>query len=378
MGENRETEGLTRAAYGGYVGMRGVLLGVDVGVPCGVRRVPTRGGVKSMNSSSIFLILGAVAVVLALLLLAPASPEPTTTPIAVQTTPSGLVGAETIPRPVGTPMVDAGPDRTVRERETIELNGTVNVPGGTVVATTWTAEGGLGFFQNAHSPTTSYTAPSACDCEDKVVLTLTAVGASGVLASDTMILSVRDPLACPVETYEAGGSFVTVIDPCYDTGNLATCPAQPSEPCTSPCITDVPPSGGCSEIPVPCPCSIDGCEDGGIAGWAGGWPFGPQPEHPRDRPKPRIDRHFAASIREKGSTPIWGTISNPACVPVCFTWSVSKGWLEGADTLEPVYHAPESDRRDGEMVTITLTCYDSSGGRSYDQIRFQIVNTDPT
>jgi hypothetical protein len=330
-----------------------------------------------MNSSTIFLALGVVVVIAALLLLSPA-PEQTTTPVTVASTPSGVVGSEPISRPVGTARVDAGPDRTVGERETIELSGSVSLPSGGAVTTTWTAEGGLGFFQNAHSPTTSYTAPSACDCSDEVILTLTAVGANGVRASDSMILSVRDPLACPAETYEASGSFVTVIDPCYDTSHLATCPAQPSEPCTSPCITDVPASDGCPEVPVPCPCSIDGCEDGGIPGWTGSWPFGPQPEHPRDRPKPRIERHFSASIPEKGAMRIRGTISNPACVPVCFVWSVSKGWLEGANTLEPVYHAPESDRRGGETATITLTCYDSSGGRSYDQIRFQIVNTDPT
>ncbi len=75
--------------------------------------------------------------------------------------------------------------------------------------------------------------------------------------------------------------------------------------------------------------------------------------------------------------PIKGNISNPVCVSVCFTWSASKGWLEGANTLQPIYHAPESDRRDGETVTITLAAYDSSGGRSYDQIRVRIVNTDP-
>ena len=75
--------------------------------------------------------------------------------------------------------------------------------------------------------------------------------------------------------------------------------------------------------------------------------------------------------------PIEGHISNPACLSVCFTWSASKGWLERADTLQPIYHAPESDRHGGEPVTITLAVYDSSGGRSYDQIRIHIENNDP-
>jgi len=74
---------------------------------------------------------------------------------------------------------------------------------------------------------------------------------------------------------------------------------------------------------------------------------------------------------------ITGYVSNPSCLSVCFVWSANKGWFEAADTLQPIYHAPESDRRDGETATVTLTVYDSTGTRSYDQIRFDIVNTDP-
>ncbi len=330
-----------------------------------------------MNSSSTLLVLLGVGAVIALLLLMAGPAEQTAAdPVAAQPIPAASIGAEPISRSIGAPAVDVGPDRTVGERETIELNGTGTLPGGGALSYLWTAEGGLGFFQNARSPTTSYTAPSACDCEDEVILTLTVTGASGIRASDSMVLSVRDPLACPTETYVVSGSFVTVIDPCQ-TGIQATCPAQPSEPCTSPCITDVPPAGECPELPIPCPCSDGGCEADWTGGWTANWPFGPQPEHPRDRPKPRIDRHYAATIYEGSSTPIGGTISNPACVSVCFTWSASKGWFEGANTLQPVYHAPASDRLDGETVTITLTIYDSSGGRSYDQIRLHIVNSDP-
>jgi hypothetical protein len=325
-----------------------------------------------MNTSSIMWILLGVgaAVVIALLLLSPAK-QPSTEPVQpVAATPIGVGPAS---RTVGIPVVDAGPDRTVGERETVKLSGEGTVPGGGAVTYLWTAEGGLGFFENARSPTTSYTAPSACDCEDAVTLTLTVTSSSGVRASDSLVLSVRDPLTCPTGTYETGGSYVTTIDPCRTVGAEATCPAQPSEACASPCITDVPVYDGCSEAPVPCPCTTDGCE----GGWTSNWPFGPRPEHPRDRAKPRIDRHYFASIDEGRAMPIKGYINNPACISVCFTWSASKGWLEGANTLQPIYHAPESDRRDGETVTIGLTVYDSAGGRSYDQIRIHIVNTDP-
>ena len=328
------------------------------------------------SSSTMWILFGVGAVLVIVLLLLGPMEESATAPMMEQVeqpAASTTIGAEPVSRAVGIPTVNAGPDRTVGERERVKLSGEGYSPTGAAVTYLWTAEGGLGFFENARSPTAFFTAPSACDCEESVVLTLTVTDTGGVSASDSMILSVRDPLNCPEETYEACGSFVTPIDPCQYVGDEATCPAQPSEPCASPCITDVPAYGGCPEPPVPCPCGPDGCN----GTWMTAWPFGPQPEHPRDRAKPRIDRHYAASIREGSATPIVGHISNPACLSVCFTWSVSKGWLEGANTLQPIYHAPESDRRDGETVTITLTVYDGSGGRSYDQIRVRIENADP-
>lgn len=327
-----------------------------------------------MSSSSIMWIVLAVgaALVVALLLLSPAE-QATTESVPGQLVAAAPTGVVPVSRASGVPVVHAGPDRAVGERETVRLDGEGYDPAGAAVTYLWTAEGGLGFFENARSPTTSYTAPSACDCEEAVVLTLTVATARGVSASDSMILSVWDAMRCPAETYETGGAYVTVIDPCQPAGVEAACPAQPSEPCASPCIPDVPAYDGCREVPAPCPCSTDGCE----GKWVSNWPFGPQPEHPRDRAKPRIDRHYSASIDEGSATPIKGYIHNPACLSICFTWSAGKGWFERADTLEPIYHAPESDRRDGETVTIMLMVYDSAGGRSYDQIRIHIANADP-
>ena len=318
-----------------------------------------------MSSSLTVLILLGVGAVLAIFLLLPGPAEQA----AIEPVPAHPVASASI----GVPVVDAGRDRTVGERETVKLSGEGYGPSGTVVTYLWSADGGLGFFENPRSPTTTYTAPSVCDCEERVILTLTVTSESGVSASDSMVLSVRDPLNCPTETYEAGGVFVAGIDPCRYVGAEATCPARPAKACASPCITDVPAYSGCPEAPVPCPCSTGDCE----GEWTRNWPFGPRPEHPRDRAKPRIDRHYLASIDEGSSMSIKGHISNPACLSICFTWSASKGWLEGADTLQPIYHAPESDRRDGEAVTITLAVYDGSSGRSYDQIRIHIVNTDP-
>ena len=65
-------------------------------------------------------------------------------------------------------------------------------------------------------------------------------------------------------------------------------------------------------------------------------------------------------------------VANPDCSSVCFTWSASQGWFERADTLEPVYHAPQTERREGERVTITFTIHDATGQPSSDQIRLEV------
>jgi len=150
------------------------------------------------NSNSTILIIAAVGVgLLALLLLLGSSPEPTTDIGVVPPTVSTEQSYMRVVSPSSsTPVVHAGLDRTVGERERVELSGEGYDPTGLPVTYQWTAQGGLGFFENAQSPTTIFTAPSACDCNEMVILTLTATNVSGVSVSDQMVISVRDPLNC--------------------------------------------------------------------------------------------------------------------------------------------------------------------------------------
>ena len=326
-----------------------------------------------MNTSSTLWILLGIGAVLAVLLLSAAPVEraeknATAVQQPVQFASTGDAKAAAT---VGRLTVSVGADRVVGEREMVMLRGEVRAPSGSAVTYRWTADGGLGFFENAVSPTTRYTAPSVCDCEECVILTLTATTASGLRASDSIRLTIRDPLACPTSSCRTGGVYVRPFDPCQPCPQPA-CPAQPAEACSSPCVSPAPQPGACGAPVVPCPCSAGDC----WGGWSADWPFGPQAEHPKDRPRPRITRQYPAQIPEGATVRLGGTIDNPACLSAWYAWSVSKGWLDEANTLEPVYHAPESDRPDGETVTITLSAYDGSGARSYDQIRIRIENTD--
>lgn len=328
-----------------------------------------------MSSTTIWIVAGFAAILAALLLFSSGEPETSVDSAVAQ---QGLVAVEDetlrLAHAAQPPVVDAGADVTVGEREAVQLDGIGYDPvGGSLVSYHWTAVGGLGFFSNAHVPDPIYTAPSACDCEDAAVLTLTVTNAAGIGTSDQLVVYVRDPLACPAEQHTASGTFETSleIDPCAPYEMDEPCPPKPVVPCESPCVAEVVPVGGCAEVSVPCP-----CEEGCGPMWGSSWPFGPKPVQPSDRPKPRIDRHYPAHIAEEMAFQLRGWIINPGCSSVCFAWSASKGWIEGADTLEPIYHAPPSDRTGGERVTITLSIYDGFGERSYDQIRLRIDNLD--
>lgn len=331
------------------------------------------------NGNSTFLIVAGVGVaLLALLLLLGSGSEPAPVVDAIPTTSTTMLSSSSMEATYySTLVVHAGLDRTVGEREQIELSGEGHDPQGGPVSYQWTADGGLGFFEDPHSPTTMFTAPSACDCDDMVTLTLSVTGASGFSVSDKMVVSVRDPLACPVEMCETSGFYEAIPGEaiCLDNGEEATCPAAPSEPCDSPCISEAPINEGCPQPPVPCPCTDDvDCSEP----WQTGWPFDDQAVlHPKDRAKPSIDRHFPREISEGSTIYLEGYIRNPACQTVCYTWAASKGWLENTNTLTPTYHAPDSDRLEGETVTISLIVYDTVQGRSYDQIRIKIRNTNP-
>jgi len=321
-----------------------------------------------MSSNSTFLVLLGVglALVLGLFLFggggaeqaATESPSPDSTITTTATSAAGDVLT-----------VDIGADRTVDERETVQLFGRVSGEIG-AVKYSWAARGGLGVFSNARTQDPIYTAPSACDCEDCVLLILTVTDGRGRTASDSFMLTVRDPLACPPDPCPPAPVCV-VIDPCAPPIEEA-CPPRPDVPCESPCITDIPPAAGCGPVIGPCPCQETEC----AFIWTATWPFDPVPGRPADRPKPRIVRHFPAHIAEGSSFVLQGTISNPACASGCYVWTASKGTLEGTDTLTPTYWAPMTDRPHGETVTISLVLYDGSGGRSYDQIRLTIDNLD--
>jgi hypothetical protein len=317
-----------------------------------------------MNSSSFLIVLLLVGAALGALLLfsgpssAPAATSMSTSAGSQPVAPQAATSTESL-------WVNAGEDRIVGEREAVRLDGSAGSASGGVLTYRWTAKGGLGFFADPTKPSTTYTAPSACDCEQEVTLTLTATNRSGVSSSDSLTLRIRDPLACPER---ACGEPIAAVRPACPPAVRSTCPT-PDVPCAGPCVSQAPSPPVCSQVPVPCRCA-EGC----AAVWDSAWPQVVSAPRAGDRPTPRIVRQFPSHVSEGSATPLHAVVANPACSSVCFAWSVSQGWLERADTLEPVYHAPLTERAEGERVTITFTIHDSTGQPSYDQIRLQVDN----
>jgi len=318
-----------------------------------------------MNSNSSFLILLIVGAIAGAFLLL-SSPFPTSETAAVGMAEGSLATSPRAATSSGSVWVDAGEDQTVGERETIQLKGTGGDSGGGSVSYRWTADSSFGFFSDPTQVNAKYTAPSACDCCTTVTLTLTVTGRSGTSASDSLVVRVRDVFGC--REHVCGEPCVAVAPPCPAAAVESRCP-EPDTPCAGPCVSEAPTAPVCAQIPVPCRCA-EGCGEV----WDSAWPQIAPALEAADRPTPRIVRQFPSHVAEGSTAAFSAVVTNPSCSSVCFAWSVSQGWLENADTLEPIYHAPLTDLPQGERVVITFTIHDASGRPSYDQIRIQVDN----
>jgi len=253
--------------------------------------------------------------------------------------------------------VNAGESFTLHEWGRMRLHGEGYASSGEVLTYHWSVASGWGTFSDASKADPIYTAPSICGCEACIPITLTVTDNRGRSASDQLYVRVRgDDIAC-------------LSPPCSQEITIPSrCQPSPLR-CASPCVPLVTPVPRCTRAPVPCcsPC-----------GWSMDflWPPEKRTAEAGGHATPLIDRHYPRSIPEQSAVLLHGTVSNPACTSVCFTWTASKGSLENADTLDPIYHAPASERFGGEDATITLTIHDGFGKSAYDQVRLHIQNMD--
>jgi len=327
------------------------------------------------NSSTLILVGVGLAVLLGLLFLSGGETQMPGDAAGSETLSVGDEG-ESMIEVLPTLSVEIGESLELGERETVLLEAQVQGAATGPIRYQWSSDGDLGFFSHPNERRTHYTAPSSCDCQEHVVITLTAIDGMGAAAVDTLYVTVPSLAVCAKDPCEP--VCVETEPVCIPTEEV--CPVKPDDPCPpeadiacdTPCIetaADAP----CEAAITPCPCVEEDC----TSTWMPSWPFEPEETpRPADRPKPLIVRHFPAHIPEGSRFQLRGTVSNPGCIDGCFIWSASKGELVGSETLTPIYHAPLTDRPNGETVSISLTLYDAFGGRSYDQVRVTIDNTD--
>jgi len=178
---------------------------------------------------------------------------------------------------------------------------------------------------------------------------------------------------CPAfDSYRAAVRTTTrsTTDPCE--------PPQP--PCDDPCTPHVRPPD--PYVPQACICNPcwNSAETDGLCDRPTRepstiphpfWPEAERPCRPATAPTPLIDRSYEEWVVEGGRVQLHGRVSNPHYLSVCFQWSADRGTFEDPTSLDPIYIAPPAERW-GDSVCITLTTFDSCGGRRYDQIRLRV------
>jgi hypothetical protein len=151
--------------------------------------------------------------------------------------------------------------------------------------------------------------------------------------------------------------------PCEDPCTPHILPMDPYEP--KACVCDP-----CWKYSEPeWPCDRPSCEPARIP-----HPFWPEDERQcriGNPPVPLIERTYREWAIEGERVQLHGSVSNPHYTDVCFQWSADRGTFEDPTTLDPIFIAPQAERW-GDSVCITLTTFDSCGGRRYDQIRLRI------
>jgi len=338
-----------------------------------------------MTGSSIWII-GILAVGLALVLLLPATPEVETPAVSSTSPPSQVSEVSRVSHAAyagAPPVASAGKNLGLDEYETVRLKGEGYDPNDGTVTYYWSVEGGRGTFDDPHRLQPLYTAPIICGCEECIKLTLTVTNAQGVSTTDQMWVHVRgDPIRCPplATTWGPCECLPRPCEaPCPPIRPVKRCEPEPL-PCEIPCVPHISPPEPCESLAVPCVCEplCSPCEElpcGPLLGFP--WTVGVSaPCPPGASPTPLINRHYPAAVNEGGTVQFHGRVSNPGCHAVCFMWTADKGWFDDPTSLNPIWHAPMSDRCGGEDAHITLTVMGACAGRGYDQIRIHINNPD--
>ncbi len=269
--------------------------------------------------------------------------------------------------------------KTVNEGECITLRAEVYDPDGDAVKITWSAP--KGFFTDPHALETTYCAPWVLPCEGETVeITVTVEDACGARTVEKFLLHIRNVNRPPA--VDAGPDLVVdeggrvqlrahAADPDGDAltfqwivpcgrGSLdnpaALCPVY-AAPLTSRC------EGEIVELvlKVRDACGAEAQDTVRI--------------HVRNvnRP-PWADAGPDLTVPECGRIAILAKAGDPDGDALTSSWTASAGTLLGADTLCPIFLAPEVDGCEDLIVTVVLRVVDACGAVAEDVMCIRVTN----
>ncbi|HPD06384.1 MAG TPA: VWA domain-containing protein [Candidatus Bipolaricaulis sp.] len=309
---------------------------------------------------------------------APCAPTPPPCPPA---TPAKCLPAAPV-SPVCTPTAEV---KTVVEGGSIVLKAHVDDPDGDAVAITWSAPKGM--FSDPHAFETTYYAPWVKSCDgEKVVVTLVAVDACGAKAQDELILhvlNVNHPPAVdagPDLAVDEGGKvnlLASACDPDDDTlsylWTIACGRGSLDNPRSLQPVYTAPLVSHCEGETVELTLTVtDAC---------GAVVRDTMRVHVRNLNKaPWADAGPDLQVPEKAQIMILGKAGDPDGERLTVSWWASAGTLVNAETLCPLFIAPEVEGCDLMEVTVVLCVVDPCGELVRDSlvIRVQNVNHPPS
>jgi len=269
--------------------------------------------------------------------------------------------------------------RTVVEGGSIVLQGTVHDPDCNPVRVTWSAP--RGHFSDPHALVTTYYAPWVKSCDgEKVEITLTAVDACGAQAVDKLILhvlNVNHPPAVdagPDLAVDEGGRIkllASVCDPDDDALNffwtIRCGRGTLDNPRALQPVYTAPLTRRCEGETIELLLTVrDAC---------GAETTDTMRVHVRNLNKaPWADAGPDLQVPETAQIMILAKAGDPDGEKLTVTWWASAGTLSGADTLCPIFIAPDVPGCDDLLITVTLCVMDPCGAVSQDTMVIRVLN----
>ncbi|MGB9757578.1 MAG: VWA domain-containing protein [Candidatus Bipolaricaulaceae bacterium] len=277
------------------------------------------------------------------------------------------------------PTPPFAPAKTVEEGKSIVLRAQVYDPDHDVVKVTWSAP--KGYFSDPHAAETIYYAPMVADCAGEFVpITVVAEDCCGGRAQDTIIIHVLNVNNPPV--VDAGPDLVV------DEGQKVQLQATACDP-----------DGDGITVLWTIPCGRGSLDDPRSLTPIYTAPLTPKCEgevvelvltvrdacgaEARDTVKifvrnvnrpPWAEAGPDLTVPECGQILILARAGDPDGDPIKILWSVTAGKLIGADTLCPVFVAPEVEGCEPLRVVATLQVVDACGAVAEDQVVITVLN----